>query len=168
VQETDRRRQRRREHDWLCRTRKKDHALLGAPKVPLKRLTPGTVVWAHVPYEHGDGEKLRPAVVVERQGRQVRIRRLSSSASRFRYDFYVDLEDLPSAGLDRPCGIDLRSTMVVDLIELVDISGALSDADFLRLQVSACLYDFLETRPSAGAGTADAEVRDLVGSTPCR
>lgn len=155
MQVKDRRRQRSREHDWLCHTRKKEHALLGAPGVPRRRLTPGTVVWAHVPFEHGEGEKLRPAVVVGCDGRGVRIRRLSSSATRLRFDFYLDVVDLDAAGLDRPCGIDLRSSTVVDLIEVVDIVGELSDADFVRLQVAACLYVFL------------AADRGLLGSTPC-
>ena len=108
-----------------------------------------------MPFEDGEGEKLRPAVVVGRDGRGVRIRRLSSSATRLRFDFHLDVVDPDAAGLDRPCGIDLRSPSVVDVIEVVDIVGELSDADFVRLQVAACLYVFL------------AADRGLLGSTPC-
>ena len=44
--------------------RNKPPSLSRVQRIPRAQLIPGTVVWAHVPYDDGTGEKLRPAVVV--------------------------------------------------------------------------------------------------------
>lgn len=98
-------------------------------RVPRTRLVPGTVVWAHVPYEDRTGEKTRPAVVVERKGRDLTI--LPGTTSDRRWDLpgkYVEVRDRPAAGLTRPTGI--RTTSVtVDLIEVVGVVGQLGESD---------------------------------------
>ena len=43
-------------------------------QVALTRLVPGAVVWAHIPFEECDQEKTRPAVVVDKSGRDVILR----------------------------------------------------------------------------------------------
>jgi hypothetical protein len=98
-------------------------------RVPRNQLVSGTVVWAHVPYEDGTGEKLRPAVVVERCGRDVTILPATTSASRWRYpNNSVEVRDLAAAGLTKPTGIKMRS-VTVDIIEVLSIVGRLGEAD---------------------------------------
>lgn len=101
--------------------------------VPLSRLTPGTVVWAHVDFREIDGWKTRPCVVVERRGREVVL--LPGTTSERRHDLrdHVELDDLAGAGLPKNTGVCARP-VVVDRIDLVSISGSLSDADLLRLE----------------------------------
>jgi hypothetical protein len=94
------------------------------------------VVWAHVPFEDVDGEKTRPAVVVRRQGRQVELLPGTTSHTRWVHvGRYVEIEDLAEAGLTRSTGVR-RSSVVVDLIEVIEIVGALSDDDALEILVS--------------------------------
>jgi hypothetical protein len=45
---------------------------------------------------------------------------------------YVEVELLDQAGLTRPTGIR-RSSVVVDIIEVIEIVGALSDLDAQRI-----------------------------------
>ena len=104
--------------------------------VPKNRLTPGAVVWAHVPFEDGKGEKTRPAVVVSASSREVVVLPTTTSAKRHRFPAsYVELCDLESAGISRPSGVSSR-TVTLDRIELVDIVGYLSDEDFDRVMTT--------------------------------
>lgn len=94
-------------------------------RIPRTQLTPGTVVWAHVPFADGTGEKSRPAVVLSRQGRDIEL--LPATTSMRRHDYphkYVEIEDLESAGLNRATGVSLRP-VVVDIIEIISITGSL-------------------------------------------
>src|SRR4051812_12725651 len=71
--------------------------------VPRSRLVAGIVVWAHVPYEDGTGEKTRPAVVLSASGHKVVVLPATTSPSRLRYpDLYVEVADLDGAGIVRP------------------------------------------------------------------
>ena len=106
-------------------------------RVPRKRLTPGTVIWAHVPFEETEGEKTRPAVVIDLRGRDVVILPGTTAPARKRLGpRYVEVTDLDAAGLYRPTGIRL-SEVVVDLIEIIDIVGTLSDPDASRILEAA-------------------------------
>jgi len=94
-------------------------------RIPRTQLTPGTVVWAHVPFADGTGEKSRPAVVLSRQGRDVELLPATTSMRRHRYPGqYVEIEDLESAGLNRATGVSLRP-VIVDIIEIISITGSL-------------------------------------------
>jgi hypothetical protein len=96
-------------------------------------LVPGAVVWAHVPFEDGEGEKTRPAVVAQLSGRDVTLYPGTTSGSRIRHGHrYVEVRDLGAAGLNRPTGIK-RSFVVVDVIEVIDVVGDLSRADLADL-----------------------------------
>lgn len=98
-------------------------------RIPRTHLTPGTVVWAHVPFEDADAEKTRPAVVVRRSRRDIELFPGTSSESRFRHPTrYMEIEDLDMAGLARPTGVRLTS-VVVDIIEIIEIVGSLGDDD---------------------------------------
>ncbi|MEZ5144863.1 MAG: hypothetical protein R2726_20460 [Acidimicrobiales bacterium] len=136
---TDRRLCRKREHQWLRDMRARDHALLDVWRVP-RRLEAGRVVWAHVPFVERSGEKLRPVVVADASGELLAVRRITSSVTRLRYDFYVEIEDLDAVGLDRPCGIEVRRTIDIARLDVVSSAGRLSPADDLRVEVGACLW----------------------------
>ncbi|MEQ8717767.1 MAG: type II toxin-antitoxin system PemK/MazF family toxin [Acidimicrobiales bacterium] len=98
--------------------------------VPLTQLTAGTIVWAHVPYVESEGYKTRPAVVLDRDGRDIELLALTSSLRRFDMpDRYVELSELEPTGLDRPCGIRMTPSVVVDRIDILSIAGHLSERD---------------------------------------
>jgi hypothetical protein len=93
-------------------------------------LTPGTVVWAHIPYHETDGWKLRPVVVSHTSGREVVVFRGTTAHTRFRYPWsYRELTDLDSAGLHRATGIYIESA-TIDLIDIVSVAGLLGPDDW--------------------------------------
>jgi hypothetical protein len=98
-------------------------------RVPRTQPVPGTVVWAHVPYEKGHGEKARPAVVVKLSGRDLTILPGTTSERRWELtDKYVEVRDRTATGLTRPTGI--RNTSVtVDLIEVMSVVSRLGEVD---------------------------------------
>jgi hypothetical protein len=105
--------------------------------IPRTRLTPGTVIWAHVPFEDTEGEKTRPAVVIDLRGRDVVILPGTTAPARKTLGpRYVEVTDLDAAGLYRPTGIR-QSEVVIDLIEIIDIVGTLSDPDASRILEAA-------------------------------
>jgi hypothetical protein len=114
-------------------------------------------VWAHVPYEDGQGEKLRPAVVVERCGRDLTILPATTSASRWRYpNSSVEVRDLAAAGLTKPTGIKVRS-VTVDIIEVVDIVGRLGEADrnsVPQLSTQGRTYSFPGSTSAQASGSS--------------
>ena len=98
-------------------------------RVARTQLVPGAVIWAHIPYEDGQGEKTRPAVVVDRSGRDVTV--LPATTSGRRWDFpdkYAEVQDLVAAGLTRPTGIRM-SAVEIDVIEIIDFVGHLGVKD---------------------------------------
>ena len=95
--------------------------------VPRNRLMPGTVVWAHVPFDDVEDSKTRPAVVVAVRGRDVELLPVTSSESRYRYPHaYFEIDDPSTVGLDRRCAIR-RRPVVVDRIDLLGVVGELDD-----------------------------------------
>jgi len=97
--------------------------------VPLSRLLPGTVVWAHIPFADGTGEKSRPAVVIATESRDITL--LPGTTSTRRFDLrnsYSEVIDLDAAGLNRPTGIS-RRPVTVDKIEIIMICGELAGDD---------------------------------------
>jgi len=95
----------------------------------MNRLRPGVVVWAHVTFADGTGEKTRPAVVVGTRGREVVVHPVTSSSRRHGFpQRYVELEDLAAAGVTRPCAVSVIE-VVIDRIEVISVVGALSDVD---------------------------------------
>jgi hypothetical protein len=94
---------------------------------------PGVVVWAHVPFEDGSGEKTRPAVVVSASAHDVVVRPVTTTASRHRHSrHYVEIIDLTDAGVLHPCAVANR-TIEVPRIDLINITGELSTADAERV-----------------------------------
>ena len=97
--------------------------------VAMNRLRPGVVVWAHVTFRDGTGEKARPVVVVGTRGREVVVRPITSSPRRLEWpDRYTELADLAPAGATRPCAV-AADPIVLDRIEVIGVAGALSDGD---------------------------------------
>jgi hypothetical protein len=120
-------------------------------------LVPGAVVWAHVPFAEIDEFKTRPAVVVEIVGREVTILPATSSSSRSGYPTeYVELRDLNAAGLNRPTGVRLRET-TVDIIEIVDVVGRLSDIDRKAILSPVCASGEVGGRDAAAAPVDESE-----------
>ena len=99
--------------------------------VPMKRLEPGTVVWAHIPFADRNCEKTRPALVVRRDGRDVTLRPITSSSGRFGLRDHTEVIDLSEAGLTRRSAVVGRE-VTVDRIEIISICGELSEADRAR------------------------------------
>ena len=103
--------------------------------VARSRLSPGTVVWARVPYvDDPDGSKLRPAVVAGLEGRTLAVLPVTSSQkdSVRQSSLYVLLRDWADAGLTRPCLVT-RRVVEIDLIDVATVAGALSDDDMARV-----------------------------------
>lgn len=100
--------------------------------VPLNRLLPGTVVWAHVPFADGTGEKARPAIVRSTNGREIELLPATTSAARFGAHGYCQILDLDSAGLDRRSTVRCEA-VTVDRIEIISITGHLAAHDAARL-----------------------------------
>ena len=103
--------------------------------VPLTRLTPGTVVWAHVPYADGTGEKSRPAVVVTTRGRDIELLPATTSSLRHGQPGFVSLTDLHAAGLERRSSVRLES-VTVDRIEIINITGQVAPLDAARIGIT--------------------------------
>jgi hypothetical protein len=101
--------------------------------VPRNRLVPGTVVWAHIGFRDGTGEKARPAVVVEVRGREVVLLPGTTSEKRHRLRDHVEVLDLDEAGLDRPTGVSTIPVVVDRRIDLTSIAGELSEQDHDRV-----------------------------------
>lgn len=91
------------------------------------RLAPGVVVWARVPFDDRDEDKIRPAVVIHVKGRRVTVRPLTSAESRVSCRL-EEVEDLTSAGLQRASGFR-RWSVVVDIADIVDVAGELGARD---------------------------------------
>jgi hypothetical protein len=100
--------------------------------VPRNRLHPGTVVWAHIPFEDVQGDKLRPAVVLRCTGRDVVLLPCTTSARRHQCPGYVEIKHWQAAGLTRPTGVR-RTSLTVDYLEIVNIAGDLADEDAAAL-----------------------------------
>ena len=142
-QHSGRQRNKRRERWAKPSTARRLPKLAVVEPVPMNRLRLGVVVWAHIPFQHDDGEKTRPAIVVGTGGRTVDHLPVTTSPTRFGRPFdHVELCGLDAAGLERPSGVRLRA-VTVDRIEIVHIVGELSDTDLdavairLQHQVSA-------------------------------
>jgi hypothetical protein len=98
-------------------------------------LTPGTVVWARIPYvDQPDASKARPAVVAGVVGREVRLLPVTSSTkdSVRQSPLYVRLDDWAAAGLNRPCLVTRRA-VTVDIIDVTTVVGNLGDGDAARV-----------------------------------
>ena len=106
-----------------------------------RRLRPGAVVWAHVPYEESAQYKTRPAVVITHAGRTATLLPLSSTASRFRYpDRFTEITDTFSAGLLRRCAVRHRP-VTLGVIDIVSVAGQLTRRDWaavLSVHAKAC------------------------------
>jgi len=97
--------------------------------IPLRQLVRGTVVWAHIMFQDGTGEKARPAVIVEVVGREITLLPITTSPRRQAFpERYVELGDVEQAGIMRASAVELR-TVRIDRIDLVNIIGELSDRD---------------------------------------
>ena len=106
-----------------------DMSLTQVKPVALGALNPGVVVYAHVPFDQGDGEKSRPAVVVGRRGRDILLKSITSSGRAQNYPgLYDPIRDLEPAGLDR-LSWARKSPVTVDRIEIIEIIGHLSEND---------------------------------------
>jgi len=100
--------------------------------VPRNRLVPGTVVWAHIDFVDGTGEKPRPAVVIDVRGSDVIVLPGTTSERRHASADHVELRDLDRAGLVRSTGICARPR-VVGRIDLTCICGSLGEEDHRRV-----------------------------------
>ena len=123
----------RRERSAASRTGRAGPRLTVVAPVAMTRLDQGAVVWAHVPYVDGTGEKTRPAVVCSRSGREVVLLPVTITRSRFRHpDRYVEILDLEDAGITRESAVALQA-VPVDRIDVLDITGHLSPVDAIRV-----------------------------------
>ena len=127
----------RRRNDVASQPASKAPSLSTVKPLALNRLQPGVVVWAHIAFEDGTGEKTRPAVVVRAGSRDVVVRAVTSAVSRFRFPhLHIELADLTAAGVSRPCAV--KTTEVeVDRIDVLHVVGELSDEDRAAVFASA-------------------------------
>lgn len=122
---------------WRVAPRFTDTALPNMSVVRLvarTRLRPGVVVWARVPYRERDEYKIRPAVIFGCRGRgDVVILPCTSSPSRTRRSRrLVELKDFEAAGLRRASAVS-RDAISIDLVDVLDVIGDLSDFDSERV-----------------------------------
>jgi hypothetical protein len=96
------------------------------------------MVMAHVPFAEVDAEKTRPAVVKAIVGKQVTLLPATSALFRFRFpNKYVEVRDVHATGLTRPTGIRRRE-VTVDVIEIIEVVGQLSDFDMPAVFPPSC------------------------------
>jgi hypothetical protein len=108
-------------------------SIMKVKPVALNQLLPGRVVWAHVPFVDGGGEKTRPAVVVSANRNDVTLLPASSSTTRYGHPSkYLELHHPVAAGLVRATGLRL-TTVTVPRIEILSIGGELAAEDLERL-----------------------------------
>ncbi|WP_319462720.1 hypothetical protein [Micromonospora sp. RTP1Z1] len=82
-----------------------------------------------MPFEDNVQYKIRPAIVLGCRGRDVVILPCTSSPARHRrIDRPVELLDVETAGLRRPTAVR-RTALSVDLVDVLEVIGELSDAD---------------------------------------
>jgi hypothetical protein len=117
--------------------------------VPRNRLHPGTVVWAHIPFEDVEGDKIRPAVVLRCHGRDVVLLPCTTSVRRHQRPGYVEIKHWQSAGLPRPTGAR-RASLTVDYLEIVNIAGNLADEDAAALLPASARPHRLLPPPAEG------------------
>ena len=117
--------------------------------VPRNRLVPGTVVWAHIGFRDGTGEKARPAVVLEVRSREVVLLPGTTSDKRHRLRDHVEVLNLDEAGLGRPTGISTIPVVVDRRIDLTSISGELSETDRQRVFDQAAALSHVEVPVAA-------------------
>lgn len=114
----------RNEHPAACR-------LTVVQPVAKTALTPGTVVWAHVPYEETDGGSCAPSSSTS----AVAGTSLCSPAPPPRPGTATpgptgELTDLETAGLPRATGVEL-AVVTIDVTDVVSVAGALGRDDRL-------------------------------------
>ena len=122
-----RRRERLRAHAELRMLRARARRLAGARPVAKNGLHLGVVVWAHVPFQDGDG-KLRPAVVTARRGHTVVVRPVTSQPRRLAQAGYGPLERWAEAGLVRRSAVR-QMDVPIALADIVCIVGELHPDD---------------------------------------
>ena len=125
-------RRRRRVRGWPEPEGPARPCLLRMQPVPRKALVPGAVVWAHVPYDDGDGAawKTRPAVVVDASGREVTLFPLTSSLLGRRRPGVIEVRHWAEAGLTRPCSV-VRRAVTLDRIDILNLVGHLHEDDLV-------------------------------------
>jgi len=118
---------------WKATKLVKQPSLTTVKPIPRNRLNPGVIVWGHIPFNDGTGEKSRPSVVVEASAHEVVLMPCTTSAKRLEHPTkYVEVEDLNTAGMVKPSAVALR-LVTIPRIDLISITGELSDADTERL-----------------------------------
>jgi hypothetical protein len=97
--------------------------------VPFKALSPGTVVYARIPFdEDSDRDKSRPAVVVSATKQAVTVLPITSKGPWSLHGPQVPVLDLVSAGLTRASWARMRA-VVIDRCYVHRVLGRLTDAD---------------------------------------
>lgn len=139
----DRRRVKAQQHGWFREALARQRALTCVHRVADRNLEIGAVLWAHVPFEDIDGSKLRPVVVVDRVRNGVVVHPFTTSLRRLARRDHVEIDDLDTAGLDRPCGVNVARLVELARGEVVSRVGALSVGDFVRVQVTSALLPFV-------------------------
>lgn len=130
-------------YHWQHKARRNKHAQLWlerTPRVPkpqmarvevvaMNRLRPGVVVWGHIPFADGDGEKTRPAVVITTSGSDVELLPVTTKPGWYRTNgHHIEIRNGIAAGLDRNSSVRLRP-VVVDRLEVLNVVGQLTTSD---------------------------------------
>ena len=105
-------------------------SLRGAKPVAQRQLRPGVVAYAQVPFADGSGWKSRPVVVISTQGREIKVRPITT-AKQWKAGpnpTIVPINDWERAGLSRPSAVSSR-TVTLDRMAVTGLVGELSVPD---------------------------------------
>lgn len=81
-----------------------DNSVRTLRKMQHREISPGEVHYVRIPYTDGEGDKARPAIVLQVDGAEVHVLPITSSAKGLEHASYV-LQDAAAAGLSRRSGV---------------------------------------------------------------
>ena len=100
----------------------------------LQALVPGSVVFATIPFENGEADKERPAIVIEAKRREALVVPCTSKVDKAALHGGVPIEHLQEAGLARPTAAIVRRVLTVPRQEIHEKCGELASDDWARVR----------------------------------
>lgn len=130
--------------------------------VALSRLTPGTIVRARIPFaEPDEGQKVRPALVVERTGRTVTVVPIHSSRRTRRQRLWLMVPTALELGLPRsscfcPRLVDLDRMDAIEILATIGMTSPGGDEDRNAQALMETIVTWVQAHGEGPDGPASA------------